>query len=393
VTAESNAVNLTDGLDGLAISIFAIAATAYTALAYVVGNRVLAEYLLLNAFLTGGGADGVLRNRSSARRSDSSGTTRIPPKSSWADVGSLALGAALGTVAILIKQELLLVIGGGVFVLEALSVVIQVASFKTTGKRVFRMAPLHHHFELIGWSEPEGHFPAFVIVAIIFGCSFDDVEAQMTFDVKGKRVTVAGAARSGLAAAELLARRGADVTLSEARMEIPGAEALQRLGVRLEVGGHVTDTFTQADLVVLSRGCRRISRPFRPRAIAACPSSPRSSGLSLAAGPRDCDHRDEREIDHHGVDRPDARGGRLQGHGRRQHRRPLSAQVAESTPDTFHVVETSSFQLEQIDTFHPWIAVMLNFRPITSIVIRASRRTRRRKRGSSSSRRPRTGPW
>jgi phospho-N-acetylmuramoyl-pentapeptide-transferase len=83
------------------------------------------------------------------------------------DVGSLALGAALGTVAILIKQELLLVIVGGVFVLEALSVVIQVASFKLTGKRVFRMAPLHHHFELSGWSEPKV-ISRFVIVAIVF---------------------------------------------------------------------------------------------------------------------------------------------------------------------------------------------------------------------------------
>jgi phospho-N-acetylmuramoyl-pentapeptide-transferase len=83
------------------------------------------------------------------------------------DVGSLALGAALGTVAILIKQELLLVIVGGVFVLEALSVVIQVASFKATGKRVFRMAPIHHHFELSGWSEPKV-ISRFVIVAIIF---------------------------------------------------------------------------------------------------------------------------------------------------------------------------------------------------------------------------------
>ena len=83
------------------------------------------------------------------------------------DVGSLALGAALGTVAILIKQELLLVMVGGVFVLEALSVVIQVASFKMTGKRVFKMAPLHHHFELIGWSEPKV-ITRFVIVSIIF---------------------------------------------------------------------------------------------------------------------------------------------------------------------------------------------------------------------------------
>jgi phospho-N-acetylmuramoyl-pentapeptide-transferase len=84
------------------------------------------------------------------------------------DVGSLGLGGALGTVAVLIKQEFLLVFVGGVFVLEALSVIIQVASFKTTGKRVFRMAPLHHHFELLGWSEPKV-IARFIIVAIVFG--------------------------------------------------------------------------------------------------------------------------------------------------------------------------------------------------------------------------------
>jgi len=166
LVAESNAVNLTDGLDGLAISVFAIAAAAYTALAYVVGNRVLADYLLLVHFppvseltIFGGslvGASlGFLWYNS------------YPAEIFMGDVGSLALGAALGTVAILIKQELLLVIVGGVFVLEALSVVIQVASFKTTGQRVFRMAPLHHHFELIGWSEPKV-ISRFVIAAIVF---------------------------------------------------------------------------------------------------------------------------------------------------------------------------------------------------------------------------------
>jgi phospho-N-acetylmuramoyl-pentapeptide-transferase len=166
LVAESNAVNLTDGLDGLAISIFTIAAAAYTALAYVSGNRVLAEYLLLVRFPQSaeltvfcgslvGAALGFLWYNS------------YPADIFMGDVGSLALGAALGTVAILIKQELLLVIVGGVFVLEALSVVIQVASFKLTGQRVFRMAPLHHHFELSGWSEPKV-ITRFVIVAIIF---------------------------------------------------------------------------------------------------------------------------------------------------------------------------------------------------------------------------------
>jgi phospho-N-acetylmuramoyl-pentapeptide-transferase len=166
LTAESNAVNLTDGLDGLAISIFAIAAAAYTALAYVVGNRVLADYLLLTHF-SGVAELTVFCGSLVGASLGFLWYNSYPAEIFMGDVGSLALGAALGTVAILIKQEILLVIVGGVFVLEALSVVIQVASFKTTGKRVFRMAPLHHHFELIGWSEPKV-ISRFVIVAIIF---------------------------------------------------------------------------------------------------------------------------------------------------------------------------------------------------------------------------------
>ena len=167
LVAESNAMNLTDGLDGLAISVFAVAAAAYTALAYVVGNRVLAEYLLLVHFspvseLTifcgslVGASLGFLWYNS------------YPADIFMGDVGSLALGAALGTVAILIKQELLLLIVGGVFFIEALSVVLQVGYFKATGgQRLFRMAPLHHHFELIGWSEPKV-ISRFVIAAIVF---------------------------------------------------------------------------------------------------------------------------------------------------------------------------------------------------------------------------------
>jgi phospho-N-acetylmuramoyl-pentapeptide-transferase len=166
LVGSSNAVNLTDGLDGLAISTFAIAAATFTALAYVTGHRVFAEYLLLVRFPPAaeltvfcgslvGASLGFLWYNS------------YPADIFMGDVGSLALGASLGTVAILIKQELLLVIVGGVFVLEALSVIIQVASFKLTGRRVFRMAPLHHHFELVGWSEPKV-ITRFVIVAIIF---------------------------------------------------------------------------------------------------------------------------------------------------------------------------------------------------------------------------------
>jgi phospho-N-acetylmuramoyl-pentapeptide-transferase len=166
LAAWSNAVNLTDGLDGLAISTFAVAAAAYTALAYVTGHRVFAEYLLLVRFepaaeltifcgaLVGASLGFLWYNAH-------------PAEIFMGDVGSLALGGALATVAILIKQELLLVIVGGVFVLEAASVVIQVGSFKLRGKRVFKMAPLHHHFELSGWEEPKV-ITRFLIIAILF---------------------------------------------------------------------------------------------------------------------------------------------------------------------------------------------------------------------------------
>lgn len=166
LSGASNAVNLTDGLDGLAISTFAVAAACFTALAYVTGHVVFADYLLLvriplAAELTVfcgalvGAALGFLWYNC------------YPAEIFMGDVGSLALGGALGTVAILIKQEILLGIVGGVFVMEAVSVILQVGSFKLTGKRIFRMAPLHHHFELGGWSEPKV-ITRFLIMGILF---------------------------------------------------------------------------------------------------------------------------------------------------------------------------------------------------------------------------------
>ena len=166
LVAWSNAVNLTDGLDGLAISTFAVAAACFTALAYITGHRVFAEYLLLVRFAPAG----ELTIFCGALVGASLGFlwyNAHPAEIFMGDVGSLALGGALATVAILIKQELLLVIVGGVFVIEAASVVIQVVSFKLRGKRVFKMAPLHHHFELSGWEEPKV-ITRFLIIAILF---------------------------------------------------------------------------------------------------------------------------------------------------------------------------------------------------------------------------------
>jgi phospho-N-acetylmuramoyl-pentapeptide-transferase len=166
LVAWSNAVNLTDGLDGLAISTFAVAAATLTALAYVTGHKVFADYLLLVRFAPAA----ELTVFCGALVGASLGFlwyNAHPAEIFMGDVGSLALGGALGIVAILIKQEILLVFVGGVFVMEAASVVIQVTSFKLRGKRVFRMAPIHHHFELIGWAEPKV-ITRFLIIAIIF---------------------------------------------------------------------------------------------------------------------------------------------------------------------------------------------------------------------------------
>jgi phospho-N-acetylmuramoyl-pentapeptide-transferase len=162
----TNAVNLTDGLDGLAISTFAVSAATFTALTYVTGHRVFADYLLLVHFEP----VGELTIFCGALVGASLGFlwwNAHPAEIFMGDVGSLALGGALGTVAILIKQELLLPIVGGVFVMEAASVIIQVASFKLTGRRVFKMSPIHHHFELSGWQEPK-IITRFLILSIIF---------------------------------------------------------------------------------------------------------------------------------------------------------------------------------------------------------------------------------
>jgi UDP-N-acetylmuramoylalanine--D-glutamate ligase len=188
--------------------------------------------------------------------------------------------------------------------------------------------------------------------------------SQGAFDVRDKRVTVVGAARSGIAAAELLASRGAHVTLSDTKADLAEAESLRQRGVAIELGGHRTATLATADLVVLSPGVApdlpvltaardrgvpvigEIELAFRwlqGRVIAITGTKGKSTTTALTG----------RMLEAAGF--KVTVGGNIGA--------PLSAQVSVSTPDTLHVVETSSFQLEQIDTFHPWIAVMLNFSP------------------------------
>jgi phospho-N-acetylmuramoyl-pentapeptide-transferase len=148
----SNTVNLTDGLDGLAIGCTLIASAALTALTYVTSNAVLSDYLDLQ-YIRQAGELTIFCGSMVGASLGFLWYNAHPAEVFMGDVGSLALGGAIGTVAVIIKQELLLIFIGGVFVAEGLSVIIQVGSFKLRGKRVFRMAPLHHHFELQGWSE------------------------------------------------------------------------------------------------------------------------------------------------------------------------------------------------------------------------------------------------
>jgi phospho-N-acetylmuramoyl-pentapeptide-transferase len=152
ITGTSNAVNLTDGLDGLAIGSVIMVAVAFAILCYVTGHAKFSEYLFI-PYIRGAGELTVFCAAIIGAGLGFLWFNCYPAQIFMGDVGSLALGGALGVIAILIKKELLLVLVGGIFVVEALSVILQVASFKLTRKRIFKIAPLHHHFQFLGWQE------------------------------------------------------------------------------------------------------------------------------------------------------------------------------------------------------------------------------------------------
>lgn len=171
ITASSNAVNITDGLDGLAIGCIVMTAITYTGMSYVTGHVRFAEYLgiyylpeaaELTVFCSAimGAGLGFLWYNS------------YPASIFMGDTGALALGGAIGTVAVFIKKEFVLFLVGGIFVIEALSVLIQIVSFRSTGKRVFKIAPLHHHFEMCGWAEPKVTVRFWIISIILVLLSF-----------------------------------------------------------------------------------------------------------------------------------------------------------------------------------------------------------------------------
>ena len=153
VVGFSNAVNLTDGLDGLAIMPSVLVATALGVFAYLAGNKVFSEYLGIPA-IPGAGELAIFCSALAGAGLGFLWFNMYPAQVFMGDIGALAIGAALGCVAVIVRQEIVLLIMGGVFVMETVSVMLQVASFKLTGKRIFRMAPIHHHFELKGWPEP-----------------------------------------------------------------------------------------------------------------------------------------------------------------------------------------------------------------------------------------------
>jgi phospho-N-acetylmuramoyl-pentapeptide-transferase len=166
IVGTSNAVNLTDGLDGLAIGCILMVAVSYGIMSYLSGHAFFSQYLLI-PYIEGAGELTVFCAAVIGACMGFLWFNCYPASVFMGDVGALALGGAIGVVAVLIKKELLLVIVGGVFVAEALSVILQVGSFKLRKKRVLRMAPLHHHFQMLGWSEPKVIVRFWIIAAIL----------------------------------------------------------------------------------------------------------------------------------------------------------------------------------------------------------------------------------
>lgn len=177
VTGASNAVNLADGIDGLAIGLSAFCFLAFAGLSYLSGHRVFSDYLNI-MYLEGSGELAVYCMAVVGASLGFLWYNAHPAQVFMGDTGSLSLGGSLGVVAVLLKRELLLVIIGGVFVAEALSVMIQVAAFKLTGKRVFKMSPLHHHFELSGWHENKVVVRFWIVGALLVLLSLSTLKLQ-----------------------------------------------------------------------------------------------------------------------------------------------------------------------------------------------------------------------
>jgi phospho-N-acetylmuramoyl-pentapeptide-transferase len=177
IVGFSNAVNLTDGLDGLAIMPAVLVAVALGVFAYASGHAVFSAYLQLPS-IPGAGELAIFCGALAGAGLGFLWFNTYPAQVFMGDVGALAIGAAIGTLAVITRQELLLVVMGGIFVIETLSVMVQVASYKLTGKRVFRMAPIHHHFELKGWPEPRVIVRFWIISVVLVLASLATIKVR-----------------------------------------------------------------------------------------------------------------------------------------------------------------------------------------------------------------------
>ena len=372
IVAFGNAVNLTDGLDGLATMPVIIAAVAFTLIAYLVGNAIYAEYLgipnvkgagdltVLLLAIVGAGLAFLWFN--------------APPAAVFmGDTGSLALGGALGAVAVATHHEFVLVIVGGLFVLEAVSVIVQVFWFKRFGKRIFRMAPIHHHFEHLGWSEPTVVIRFWIISFILALAGLSTLKLQVITAkaFAGKHYAVLGLARSGLATVEALLASGARVTAWDDKEEAREscAQGSVEPGVcSFRATSSADRPRPRFDSIVVTPGLPLNRHPIAQRARRRGRRDhrryravrPGAGGAAAAQGGRD--HRHQRQVDHHRAHSPHiADRGRAEPMGGNIGL-PILAQ--DPLPEGgVYVLELSSYQIDLTNSLDCDVAVLLNITP------------------------------
>ncbi len=369
---SSNAVNLTDGLDGLAIVPTIIAAGVFALIAYLVGNRIFADYLQLNPGARRGRARRVPAPRWSAPASGFLWFNAPPAAVFMGDTGSLALGGALGAVAVATKHEIVLLIVGGLFVLETVSVIIQVFWYKRTGRRVFLMAPLHHHFEKKGWAEPTIVIRFWIIsmiLALVGPRHAEDPMRGFPPDLFAGTALRRGGPRpqrpAGRAGARGDGRRRGGLGRHAGDPRRGGPPLACACAIRSP------GTAFDFDALVLSPGIphrfpRTASRRGARARRRACRSFPMPSCCSrrcAAAGSQGAlrrHHRHQREVN------DDSAVGACSSDGGRDRRRPAAISARRRSRCRccpirgVYVLEMSSYMLERIATLRFDVATMLN---------------------------------
>lgn len=253
IVGTGNAVNLTDGLDGLAIMPTVFVAGGFALVAWATGNMNFASYLHI-PYLRHAGELVIVCTAIVGAGLGFLWFNTYPAQVFMGDVGSLALGGALGIIAVLLRQEFLLVIMGGVFVVETLSVILQVGSFKLRGQRIFRMAPIHHHYELKGWPETARHC-AFLDYFADAGSDWSgNAEGTLIMaDYQGKNVVIIGLGLTGLSCVDFFLARGVTPRVMDTRMTPPGLDKLPE-AVERHTGSLNDEWLMAADLIVASPG-------------------------------------------------------------------------------------------------------------------------------------------